>query len=173
VASYRIQSFGDLLVARLPVGARVLEVGCGAGELATMLALRGLDVVAIDRAPRAEFPAVAASLETYETKTTFDCVVATLVLHHVDDLRSALAKIGSLLRPGGLVAIDDYGWERRDVRTPQARAWRDDRRELHTSGAMLEALDRAFARVYYADHAHFDEGRGDDRLGFTYLGEAR
>ena len=171
--SYRIEAFGDLLLARLPAGSRVLEIGCGAGELATMLAQRGLNVEAIDRAPRDEFPATAASLEDYQTGKTFDCVIAMLVLHHVDDLGGALAKMARLLRPGGFAAIDDYGWERRDALTPQAREWRDERRDLHTSATMLESLDRVFARVYYADHPYFDEGRGSDRLGFTYFGTPR
>ncbi|HTA37570.1 MAG TPA: class I SAM-dependent methyltransferase [Candidatus Acidoferrales bacterium] len=173
MAAYRIDAFGELLLAHLETGSRVLEIGCGAGELATMLVRRGLDVVAIDRAPRDEFPAIAASLESYETPKAFDGVIAMLVLHHVDDLEGAIGKIASLLKPAGLVAIDDYGWERREASTPQARAWRDDRRELHTSAMMLESLDRAFTRLHYTDHAYFDEGVGDDRLGFTYLGRRR
>jgi hypothetical protein len=35
------------------------------------------------------------------------------------------------------------------------------------------ALDGVLARDYYADHAYFEEGLGDDRLGFTYLGRRR
>ena len=135
--AHRIEAFGNLLLARLAMGSRVLEIGCGAGELATMLARRGFEVEAIDRAPRAEFPAIEASVETYDAEKTFDCVVAMLVLHHVGDLDGALAKIVRMLTPAGLVAIDDYGWERRDAQTPETVAWRNDRRDLHTSAAML------------------------------------
>jgi 2-polyprenyl-3-methyl-5-hydroxy-6-metoxy-1,4-benzoquinol methylase len=85
VAAYRIETFGELLLARMAAGSLVLEIGCGAGELATMLAHAGLEVEAIDRAPRAEFPAITASLETYDARDKrFDAVIAMLVLHHVD-----------------------------------------------------------------------------------------
>jgi SAM-dependent methyltransferase len=174
MAAFRIETFGDLLLARLAAGSRVLEIGCGAGELATKLSRGGLDVTAIDRTPRAEFPAIAGSFETYGSGGgTFDCVIAMLVLHHVDDLDGTIDKMASLLTRGGIVAIDDYGWERRDEPGEEAEAWRADRADLHTSVAMLSALERRFERTYYKDHPYFDEGQGDDRLAFTYLGIPR
>jgi SAM-dependent methyltransferase len=174
VAAYRIEAFGDLLLARLAAGSPALEIGCGAGELATMLSLGGLPVTAIDPAPRAEFPAIAGSFETYDSGgRTFDCVIAMLVLHHVDDLDGTVDKMASLLKPGGFVAIDDYGWERRDEPGEEAQAWRADRAGLHTSVAMLASLDRRFERTLYKDHPYVDEGQGEDRLAFTYLGIPR
>lgn len=174
MAAYRIETFADLLLARLAPGSRAFEIGCGAGELATKLSLSGLDVTAIDRAPRAEFPAIARSFEAYDSEgRTFDCIIAMLVLHHVDDLDGTVARMASLLSPGGFVAIDDYGWERRDESSAEARAWRADRADLHTSVAMLASLDRFFERSLYKDHPYFDEGQGEDRLGFTYLGMPR
>ena len=174
MAAFRIETFGELLLARLAAGTRVLEIGCGAGELASKLSLGGLDVTAIDRAPRAEFPALARSFETYDSGgRTFDCVIAMLVLHHVDDLEGTIAKMSSLLTRSGFVAIDDYGWERRDETDEEARAWRAERAGLHTSAAMLAALDRRFERTLYKDHPYFDEGQGEDRLAFTYFGIPR
>jgi SAM-dependent methyltransferase len=174
MSNNRFEAFAKLLLARLTPGSRVLEIGCGAGELATLLADRGHDVTAIDRNPRPEFPAIAQSFETFDPNgRTFDCVIAMLVLHHIDDLDETLADISSMLDTGGLLAIDDYGWERRDEDTAQALAWRKDREDLHTSVAMLAALDREFDRILVADHAYFDEGLGTDRLGFTYFGTPR
>lgn len=43
-----------------------------------------------------------------------------------------LADIVAMLDTGGLIAVDDYGWERRRDDTPEARAWRKDREDLHT-----------------------------------------
>jgi 2-polyprenyl-3-methyl-5-hydroxy-6-metoxy-1,4-benzoquinol methylase len=93
VTAYRIETFAQLLLAPLETASRVLEIGCAAGELATMLAQRGFDVDPIDRTPRDAFPAIAASLEDYETAKTFDCIVAMLVLHHVDDLAPRFAHL--------------------------------------------------------------------------------
>jgi 2-polyprenyl-3-methyl-5-hydroxy-6-metoxy-1,4-benzoquinol methylase len=63
-----------------PAPARVLEVGCGRGQLARAIARSGYDVVAIDPdAPRGQlFQAV--SLEEFASTDIFDAVVASRAL---------------------------------------------------------------------------------------------
>ena len=80
---------------------RVLEVGCGEGELARALARAGHSVTAIDPwAP--EGPIFRrARIEEFSDPGQFDYVVASLSLHHVEDLGRALGKRADLLRPGG------------------------------------------------------------------------
>jgi 2-polyprenyl-3-methyl-5-hydroxy-6-metoxy-1,4-benzoquinol methylase len=80
---------------------RVLEVGCGEGELALALARAGHSVTAIDpRAPEGPiFQRVR--LEEFSDPGPFDHVVAILPLHHVEDLGTALGNIADLLRAGG------------------------------------------------------------------------
>jgi 2-polyprenyl-3-methyl-5-hydroxy-6-metoxy-1,4-benzoquinol methylase len=81
--------------------ARVLEVGCGEGELALALARVGHSVTAIDpRAP--EGPIFRrVGIEEFTDPGRFDHVVASLSLHHVEDLGMALDNIADLLRAGG------------------------------------------------------------------------
>src|SRR5215211_2469225 len=81
--------------------ARVLEVGCGEGELARALVCAGHCVTAIDpRAP--EGPIFRrARIEEFSDPAQFDHVVASLSLHHVEDLGVALGNIATLLRTGG------------------------------------------------------------------------
>ena len=71
--------------------ARVLEVGCGAGELAQALARAGHSVTAIDpRAP--EGPSFRrVRIEEFSAPGPFDYVVASQSLHHVDELSSPSA----------------------------------------------------------------------------------
>lgn len=80
---------------------RVLEVGCGEGELARTLARAGHFVTAID--PRAPEGAIfrRVRIEEFSDPGPFDCVVAILSLHHVQDLGKVLDKIANLLRTGG------------------------------------------------------------------------
>jgi 2-polyprenyl-3-methyl-5-hydroxy-6-metoxy-1,4-benzoquinol methylase len=80
--------------------SRVLEVGCGDGRLAQVLAGAGHRVTAIDpRAP--EGPIFRReSIEEFFDSHQFDHVVAILSLHHVEDLGRALAKMADLLRAG-------------------------------------------------------------------------
>ena len=177
----RIAAFSRKLIEQAPPGCRILEIGAGEGDLASSLADRGYEVVAIDRERRTSFPVVVTAFETFDARgATFDCVTASLVLHHVEDLDKTLDKAASLLRPEGIIAIDDYGWERLteigarrrwgDSWERELQAWRTDRRELHRSDVMLRALDKHFARIAYNDHAYFDDGAGGDAIAFTYFG---
>jgi 2-polyprenyl-3-methyl-5-hydroxy-6-metoxy-1,4-benzoquinol methylase len=162
----RIDNFAETIVTHLTDVGDILEIGAGDGALATALVAAGHRVVAIDRSPREGFPALATSFEAYDAgEARFDAVVAQLVLHHADDLDAFIAKMAALTKPNGIVALDDYGWERSDD-----EHFRAERKDLHTSEHMLAALDGAFVRLLYRDHAYSDEGAGTDRLGFTYVG---
>ncbi len=92
--------------------ARVLEVGCGKGELARALARVGHSVTAID--PRAPEGPIFRSvgIEEFSDAEPFDHVVASLSLHHVEDLGRALDKVVDSLRPGGTLVVVEFAWER-------------------------------------------------------------
>lgn len=103
--------------------ARVLEVGCGTGDLARAVcrALPDTDYVATDRSAamtRATEEAAAAeglpglSVEQVDASAlpyadgSFDVVVAAWMLYHLPDLGAGLREIARVLRPGGtLVAV--------------------------------------------------------------------
>lgn len=102
--------------------SRLLELGCGAGQLTTRLAKAGYRITALELSPelleatrqRAELDGVSdrvvpveADIETFEPGTErFDLAVVKLVLHHVD-LTSALSVITRSLIPEGVAVI----WE--------------------------------------------------------------
>ena len=165
----RVEQFAGALLRHLPERARVLEIGAGEGLLAARLAAAGHDVVALDTELRSTFPITETAFEDYDAPPqTFDCIAAQLVLHHAADLEAMLDKIGDLLNPGGLIAIDDYGWERSDDPT-----FRTERADLHTSVRMLTALRTRYDELAYTDHALFNDGAGDDELAFIFLGRKR
>ena len=93
---------------------RILEVGCGAGELAERF-VRELDceVVATDQSERmveltrARVNARVADVEALPFRDgEFDCAVAAWMLYHVREVDRALAELARVLRPGGrLVAV--------------------------------------------------------------------
>jgi SAM-dependent methyltransferase len=103
----------DAVVAARP--QRILEVGCGWGELAQWLGREtGAEVVATDLSPRmvelARSRGVAAQLADVQALPfedgVFDVVVAAWMLYHVPDLDQGVAEIWRVLRPGGtLVAV--------------------------------------------------------------------
>ena len=94
---------------------RVLDVGCGNGELALMLALDGHSVTGIDPSDECIAEARArtnsekvrfdcASLESFEAKEPFDAIVFVASIHHMD-MEKAIARAKELLSPGGVIAI--------------------------------------------------------------------
>jgi SAM-dependent methyltransferase len=97
---------------------RVLEVGCGEGELAQRLAEElGVQLVALDQSERmvelARGRGVDARVGDVQELPfdagSFDAAVAAWMLYHVPDLDRALGELGRVLRPGGrLVAITNY-----------------------------------------------------------------
>src|SRR5574340_490303 len=100
--SLRLSRFHAFARRHLPAPpARLLEVGCGDGRLALALAADGYDMVAIDpEAPEGEIFR-RLSLEELDEPGAFDAAVASLSLHHVQDLESAATSLAALLRPEG------------------------------------------------------------------------
>jgi SAM-dependent methyltransferase len=111
-------SVAGFVIAQLPVRpARVLEIGCGDGELALAIDRAGYQVTAVDpQAP--EGPIFRqARLEDLDDAGPYDAAVACLALHHVDDLGAVLDRAVRLLRPDGRLVVIEYGWDRIDDAT--------------------------------------------------------
>ena len=163
--------FEALISAHLPqLPARVLEVGCGKGELALTMARKGHAVMAIDPEAPAGDIFQAVSLEGFKWHGPFDAVIANRSLHHIPNLGSALDKIAHLLSPQGVLILHEHAWDRLDE--PTARWYLERRREidpdvptsleawfahwhqdhsgLHSYGAMREELDHRFVERFFA-----------------------
>ena len=108
----RLARFHEFVNEHAPPPARLLEIGCGDGELARALAADGYDVLGIDpAAPEGDiFRRVV--LEELEPGGTYDVVVASLALHHVENLDAAVDRIASRLGPTGTLVLQEWAKER-------------------------------------------------------------
>ncbi len=89
---------------------RVLEVGCGEGELAERLVSRlGVELVAVDQSQRMVeiactrgVDALVADVQELPFENgSFDVAVAAWMLYHVPDLDRGLSELARVLRPQG------------------------------------------------------------------------
>jgi SAM-dependent methyltransferase len=165
-----------------PPSARVLEVGCGQGELTVALQVAGYEPLGIDpRAPDGEVFRRVLLEDLDPEEPPFDAVVAAYSLHHMRDLDQALDRIVALLRPGGVLALDEFSWDLLDE--PTADWLWGQRRALAAAGqgeeppASVEELRSEWETEYLGLHG-FEalrtavderfEGRAFERSPFLY-----
>jgi demethylmenaquinone methyltransferase/2-methoxy-6-polyprenyl-1,4-benzoquinol methylase len=118
------------MVDRLPRdGGHVLDVATGTGLVAEALLARGFRVTGLDQSPgmlaaaRARF---AGRVELVEASAdalpfpdaSFDHLTFTYLLRYVDDPGGTLAELARVVRPGGTVAMVEFGLPRGVWRPP-------------------------------------------------------
>jgi 2-polyprenyl-3-methyl-5-hydroxy-6-metoxy-1,4-benzoquinol methylase len=126
--------------AGIEPGMRVLDLGCGVGEVSLIAARivgpRG-HVTGIDIDPAAletaHATAVAAGLTNvafenanvadYEPGVPFDAVTGRLILVHTADPVAIVRRAVSLLRPGGVVALQECDFTRYVPASPRRPLW--------------------------------------------------
>jgi SAM-dependent methyltransferase len=115
--------YAKLLEEELPLGVRILDAGCGTGQLAIFLSMVQRKVVGIDFAYRplekannfrrkfnlnkvsfAQMDLFAPGLK----EESFDYVFSNGVLHHTADAYGAFQNLCQLVKPAGYIAIGLY-----------------------------------------------------------------
>jgi demethylmenaquinone methyltransferase / 2-methoxy-6-polyprenyl-1,4-benzoquinol methylase len=131
-----VLSFGQdprwrrILVSKLPRdGGSVLDVATGTGLVAAALVERGFRVTGVDQSPemlvraQARFGGrvelVESSAETLPfSDASFDHLTFTYLLRYVDDPAATLVELARVVRPGGVVAMLEFGLPRGVWRPP-------------------------------------------------------
>jgi SAM-dependent methyltransferase len=115
--------FARLLDRAIPGDARIVEIGCGTGQMSLYLARADRVVIGADLAHESLRLATRAAeryrldrVQFIETdlhrpglrRASFDVVYASGVLHHTPDPRASFARIAQLARPGGMIVLGLY-----------------------------------------------------------------
>ena len=166
------------LVAEHLVGARrVLDVGCGEGQVARLALEREAEVAigidptwaqVVEAHGRGGGPAYArAGAGTLPfTSGAFDAVVACLVFEHIRDVDDAIAEVSRVLQPGGrflfflnhpLLQTPNSGWIDDQVLDPPEQYWRigpylveDETIEEVEKGVFIPFIHRPLSRYVNA-----------------------
>ena len=116
-------AFIRLLDEAIPGNARVLEVGCGTGQMCLYLARADRVVVGLDLSRAALRLGADAALrfglerirfvesdlsDAGVRAGAFDVVYSSGVVHHTPDPRASFGKLARLARPGGTVVLGVY-----------------------------------------------------------------
>lgn len=107
--------YGKLLKKRDIYGKKFLEVGCGLGYFSNKASIIGAKVTGIDigpelvkinkkKTPGGKFVVASASKLPFKSNS-FDIVLSTEVIEHVENQKRAMKEMLRVLRPGGLLVI--------------------------------------------------------------------
>ncbi len=115
VADYG-RSVTDLLT--VPVGSRVIDLGCGTGTLTAVLRQRGYRVLGIDASAdmldqaRREHPQLTfqqGDACTFRLDTPADAIFSNAVFHWIPDQQALVRNLATNLRPGGQLVFEFGG----------------------------------------------------------------
>ncbi len=108
----------EFVLKHLPnKNGRILEVGCGNGELAFALQNLGFQVVAIDNSAEAVKNAKQLGVEARIAEfpnfdeSGFDAILFARSLHHIHELEETVGKTHELLNPNGLIMLEDFAFD--------------------------------------------------------------
>ena len=143
----------ELLAQAWPCGPKVADLGCGAGFLSSLLALRSAEVIGVDHSERmlqeARANVPAAEFRRGEldalplADAEADAVFANLVWHHVPDHDAAAREVHRVVAPGGVVVVSDL--------MPHESEWMRDRMGDLRLGVKPDQVVASLARAGFRE----------------------
>ena len=138
-----VEQIIPLAIEELAGRARVLDLGCGDGQIARALAAQGSAVlgvdptqlhidVAIERGGGPQY-LLGGATEIPADDNSFDAVVACLVFEHIDQMDEAMTEVARVLKPHGqfsfflnhpLLQTPGSGWIDDHIIDPPEQYWR-------------------------------------------------
>lgn len=115
--------FAKLLNEQIPIGAKVLDAGCGTGQLTNFLSIKGRSVIGVDMSLRSLNLALKFkeknhlnSAKFYKMnlfkpnfkENSFDFVISNGVLHHTDNPFLGFKTLAGLLKKNGYIIVGLY-----------------------------------------------------------------
>ena len=138
-----VEQIIPLAVEELVGRHKILDLGCGDGQIARALAAQGSDVLGVDPTQlhidiaieRGGGPRylLGGATDIPADDETFDAVVACLVFEHIDQMDEAMTEVARVLKPNGqfsfflnhpLLQTPGSGWIDDHIIDPPEQYWR-------------------------------------------------
>lgn len=115
-----VSRFGQDLIEYLQPqkGEKILDLGCGTGDLAFTIAQKGAEVTGIDSSEtmidsaRSKYPGInfqRMDARNFRLETLFDAIFSNAVLHWVPEKEKVIARMYEHLKPGGRIIVEFGG----------------------------------------------------------------
>ncbi|MBE9060562.1 methyltransferase domain-containing protein [cf. Phormidesmis sp. LEGE 11477] len=112
-----VWQYGESLISQLApqAGERILDLGCGTGQLTQAIATHGSIALGIDSDPamiaqaKANYPSLSFwtdSADSFQLSVPVDAVFSNAVLHWVSEAEAAVEHIVEALKPGGRLVAE-------------------------------------------------------------------
>ena len=129
MSSMRVQnakSIADLIVKNIDFSdtMEVMDLGAGTGLLSYFIAPHVSKIVAVDNSPSmlnefknkasefdSETEIIEADIAKDDLGRTFDGIISSMTIHHVEDTKALFSKLYKLLNENGFIAIADLDTE--------------------------------------------------------------
>lgn len=129
-----VPDYRDKLLALIPSGVQVVEIGLGTGGLLPGLTEKGCAVIGVDHSPamldEARRRLIESGIEGVDLRLgemnhlplpdhSVDCAILNMVLHHAADPSSVLGEIRRILVSGGALLLADLARHERELAREQ------------------------------------------------------
>jgi len=194
VEKARKRVFAKLLDDQIPFGTRIIECGCGTGQLTNFLSIAGRTAIGADMCmnslrmaqgfkernglKRAHFFQMNLFRPCFQPGQ-FDLVISNGVLHHTADPFLAFKTISTLVKPRGYILIGlyhKYGRLTTDIRRGIFRLTRDRYKNMdrHLNENISEARKRSWFMDQYKNPHESKHTIGEvlgwfKETGFTFV----
>ena len=129
MSSMRVQnakSIADLIVKNIKFNEtmEVMDLGAGTGLLSYFIAPYVAKIIAVDNSTSmleefknkasefdSETEIMAADISTDDLGRTFDGIISSMAIHHIEDTKALFSKLYALLNDNGFIAIADLDTE--------------------------------------------------------------
>lgn len=182
----RILPVLDRMLGPLPMGSRILDIGCGNGALAGHFLAAGMQVVGVDLSesgisiaranyPQGRFEIIGADADLLRALDAdpFDAVISTEVIEHLYDPRAFAFTAFAAVRPGGqFVCTTPYHGYAKNLGLSLAGKWDAHANPLWDGGHIKLFSRRTLGHLL--DEAGFQNIRfaGIGRLPYLWMSMA-